>query len=164
MKSVTFDERQTLHFSIRSLIYVWKMVMAVSTFRVALLLLDLDACHHWWNYEFQIVPANSTGKGQGICQWVSLQLEVQEKVVICKMIQNPHVPNTQLKNVQREKKVIVLEWLSPRSDNPIEMLWKDLKQVLHAKKLTNITELKLLGKEEGINIPPSWSTGNIYLW
>ncbi len=35
----------------------------------------------------------------------------------------------------------VLESQSP-DFNPTEMLWKDLKQAVHMRKLTNITELK----------------------
>ncbi|KAF7654182.1 hypothetical protein LDENG_00073080 [Lucifuga dentata] len=39
--------------------------------------------------------------------------------------------------------------------NPIEMLWKDLKRAIHAKKPTNIPEFKLFCKEEWAKIPPS---------
>ncbi len=43
----------------------------------------------------------------------------------------------------KKNKVNVLEWLSQSPDfNPTEMLWKDLKQAVHMRKLTNITELK----------------------
>jgi len=33
------------------------------------------------------------------------------------------------------------------------MLWKDLKQAVHAKKPTNIPELRLFCKEEWAKIP-----------
>ncbi len=37
----------------------------------------------------------------------------------------------------------VLELLSQSPDfNPTEMLWKDVKQAVHMRKLTNITEMK----------------------
>lgn len=34
------------------------------------------ACRHWWNYEFWILPQNSTGKHQGSSLWT----EPQEKM------------------------------------------------------------------------------------
>ena len=37
--------------------------------------------------------------------------------------------------------------------NPIEMLWHDLKQAVHAPKPSNVTELKQFCKEEWANIP-----------
>ncbi|KAF7656364.1 hypothetical protein LDENG_00042530 [Lucifuga dentata] len=56
----------------------------------------------------------------------------------------------------KQKKCNVLEWPSQSPDlNPIEMLWKDLKQQFHDRKPTNIPELKLFCKEEQAKIPPS---------
>ncbi|KAF7655032.1 hypothetical protein LDENG_00061560, partial [Lucifuga dentata] len=56
----------------------------------------------------------------------------------------------------KQKKFNVLEWQSRSPDlNPIEILWKDLKWVVHAKKPTIISELKLFCKEERAKIPPS---------
>ena len=49
----------------------------------------------------------------------------------------------------KKKKCNVLEWPSQSPDlNPIEMLWKDLKRSVHARKPTNIHELKQFCKEE----------------
>ncbi len=49
----------------------------------------------------------------------------------------------------------VLEWPNQNLDlNPIEMLWHDLKQSIHARKPSNVAELKQLCKEEWDNIPP----------
>ncbi len=54
----------------------------------------------------------------------------------------------------KKNKIKVLEW--PSQDlNPIEMLWHDFKQSIHAKKKTsNVAELKQLCKEEWAKIPP----------
>ncbi len=48
-----------------------------------------------------------------------------------------------------------MEWPSQSLDlNPIEMLWHDLKQSFHARKLSNVAELKQFCKEEWAEIPP----------
>ena len=53
------------------------------------------------------------------------------------------------------KKFKVLEWPSQSPDlNPIEMLWQDLKQAVHARKPKNVTELKQFCMEEWAKIPP----------
>ena len=62
----------------------------------------------------------------------------------------------------KKKKCFVLEWPSQSPDlNPIEMLWKDLKRSVHARKPTNIHELKQFCKEEWAKIPPSRCMGLI---
>ncbi len=49
----------------------------------------------------------------------------------------------------------VLEWPSQSPDlNPIEMLWHDVKQTIHAWKPSNVAELKQFYKEEWAKIPP----------
>lgn len=49
----------------------------------------------------------------------------------------------------KPEKNYVLEWQSHSPDlNPIEMLWKDLKRAVHARKPTNITEVGQFCKEE----------------
>ncbi len=48
-----------------------------------------------------------------------------------------------------------LEWPSQSPDlNPIEMLWHDLKQAVHAQKLSNVAELQQLCQDEWAKIPP----------
>ncbi len=49
----------------------------------------------------------------------------------------------------------VLEWPNQSPDlNLIEMMWHDLKQSIHARKPSNVSELKQLCKEEWAKIPP----------
>ena len=49
----------------------------------------------------------------------------------------------------------VLEWPSQSPDlNLIEMLWRDLKKAVHARKPSNVAELKQFCKEEWDKIPP----------
>ncbi len=55
----------------------------------------------------------------------------------------------------KENKIKVLESPSQSLDlNPIEMLWHDLKHLFHARKPSNVAELKQFCKEEWAKIPP----------
>ena len=47
------------------------------------------------------------------------------------------------------EKHLGLEWLSQSPHfNPIEMLWRDLKQAVHSRVLKKLTELKTFAVEE----------------
>ncbi|KAF7655117.1 hypothetical protein LDENG_00060660 [Lucifuga dentata] len=49
----------------------------------------------------------------------------------------------------KRNKIKVLECPSQSPDlNPMEMLWQDLKQTVHARKPSNVAELKQFCKEE----------------
>ena len=57
-------------------------------------------------------------------------------------------------NGSKETKDRFLEWPSQSPDlNPIEMLWHDLKQAVHARKPSNMVELKQFYKDEWAKIP-----------
>ncbi|KAK3570216.1 hypothetical protein QTP86_016527, partial [Hemibagrus guttatus] len=55
----------------------------------------------------------------------------------------------------KKNKMKTLEWPSQSPDlNPIEMLWHDLKKVVHAPKPSNVSELQQFCKDEWAKIPP----------
>ncbi|KAK3524910.1 hypothetical protein QTP86_011512 [Hemibagrus guttatus] len=55
----------------------------------------------------------------------------------------------------KKNKMKTLEWPSQSPDlNPIEMLWHDLKKVVHARKPSNVAELQQFCKDEWAEIPP----------
>ncbi|KAK3556965.1 hypothetical protein QTP70_022309 [Hemibagrus guttatus] len=55
----------------------------------------------------------------------------------------------------KKNKMKTLEWPSQSPDlNPIEMLWHDLKKMVHARKLSNVAELQQFCKDEWVKIPP----------
>ena len=74
-------------------------------------------------------------------------------------------PKTQINlqhNYFNRKKLCLLEWPSQSPDlNPIEMLWNDLKRVVHTRHPKNISELKQFCKEEWSKIPPDRCAGLI---
>ncbi|KAK3561430.1 hypothetical protein QTP86_002543 [Hemibagrus guttatus] len=55
----------------------------------------------------------------------------------------------------KKNKMKTLEWPSQSPDlNPIEILWHDLKKVVHARKPSNVAELQQFCKDEWAKIPP----------
>ncbi|KAK3527282.1 hypothetical protein QTP86_018605 [Hemibagrus guttatus] len=55
----------------------------------------------------------------------------------------------------KKNKMKTLEWPTQSPDlNPIEMLWDDLKKVVHARKPSNVAELQQFCKDEWAKIPP----------
>ncbi|KAK3533109.1 hypothetical protein QTP70_007310 [Hemibagrus guttatus] len=55
----------------------------------------------------------------------------------------------------KKNKMKTLEWPSQSPDlNPIEMLWHDLKKVVHARKPSDVAELQQFCKDEWAKIPP----------
>ncbi|KAK3538661.1 hypothetical protein QTP86_011806 [Hemibagrus guttatus] len=60
----------------------------------------------------------------------------------------------------KKNKMKTLEWPSQSPDlNPIEMLWHDLKKVVHARKPSNVAELQQFCKDEWAKIPPQRCNG-----
>lgn len=72
-------------------------------------------------------------------------------------LQQDNDPKHTAKSVQKwlnENKVKVLQWPSQSPDlNIIEALWGDLKQAVHARRPTNLTELEKICHEEWAKIP-----------
>ena len=61
----------------------------------------------------------------------------------------------------QQKKIHLLEWPSQSSPQPVEMLWHDLKRMVHTRHPKNIVELKQFCKEEWSKIPPDRCAGLI---
>ena len=158
-----FGEKQTLHSNIRTSSQPWSTVVAVSWFGAALLARDQDC--------YAIIDGTMNS---GLYQQI---LQENIRVSVCELklnrrlvMQQDNNPKHTSKSTKKwlKKKCNVLEWPSQSPDlNPIEMLWKDLKRSVHARKPTNIHELKQFCKEEWAKIPPSrwdWWTVTENVW
>ncbi len=89
----------------------------------------------------------------------NVQLSVCDLKLKCTWVmQQENVPKHISKSTSewlKKNKIKVLEWPSQSLDlNLIEMLWRDLKQSIHARNPFNVTELKQFCKEEWAKIPP----------
>ncbi|KAK3568277.1 hypothetical protein QTP86_002767 [Hemibagrus guttatus] len=74
------------------------------------------------------------------------------------VLQQDNVPKHTSKSTSewlKKNKMKTLEWPSQSPDlNPIEMLWHDLKKVVHARKPSNVAEIQQFCKDEWAKIPP----------
>ncbi len=77
---------------------------------------------------------------------------------LCSRTMIPNTPASPHLNGSRKTKLRFYSGQSGQSPglNPIEMLWHDLKQSIHARKPSNVAELKQFCKEEWAKIPPQW--------
>ncbi|MGH0158770.1 UNVERIFIED_CONTAM: hypothetical protein FKN15_044380 [Acipenser sinensis] len=81
------------------------------------------------------------------------ELKLNQKWVM-QQDNDPKHTSRSTKEWLQKMKFHVLEWPSQSLDlNPIEMLWQDLKQAVHARKPSNVTELKQFCKEDWAKIP-----------
>ncbi len=55
---------------------------------------------------------------------------------------------------EKQKEGFGVDRVNVQTLNPIEMLWHDVKQSFHARKPSNVAELKQFCKEEWAKIPP----------
>ncbi len=63
---------------------------------------------------------------------------------LCSRTMITNTPASTYLNGSRKTKLRFFEWPSQSLDlNPIEMLWHDLKQSIHARKPSNVAELKV---------------------
>lgn len=75
----------------------------------------------------------------------------------CNMSMIQNIPVNPPRTGWKVKKLRVLEWPSQSPDlNPIEMLWGDLKQTVHARNPSNITQLKEFCFDELVELSSSW--------
>ncbi len=95
-------------------------------------------CHNWCNHEFctlsEILKENV---------WPSV---CDLKLKRTWFMQQDNDPKHTMKSTSewlKKNKIKVLEWPNQSTDlNPIKMLWHDLKQSIHARKPSNVAELK----------------------
>ncbi len=114
------------------------MVVVVSWVWPVLLHLGQDGLSSLMNNEFGIVPANSKEDVRTSVR----ELNLKRKGVM-QQDNDPKHTSHSTNEWLKKNKVNVLEWPSQSPDpNPNEMLWKKLKQAVHRRKPSNITELK----------------------
>ncbi len=107
-------------------------------------------CHNWWKHEFCTLSENPEGECPAVSLWPQAQAHLG--YAAGQWSQTHQLVHLWM---AQEKQNKVLEWPSQSLDlNPIEMLWHDLKQSIHARKHSNVAELKQFCKEEWAKIPP----------
>ncbi|KAK3528073.1 hypothetical protein QTP86_023335 [Hemibagrus guttatus] len=81
--------------------------------------------------------------------------ELQASLASVKQDNDPKHTSKSTSEWLKKNKMKTLEWPSQSPDlNPIEMLWHDLKKVVHARKPSNVAELQQFCKDERAKIPP----------
>ncbi|KAK3541742.1 hypothetical protein QTP86_002101 [Hemibagrus guttatus] len=81
--------------------------------------------------------------------------ELQASLASVKQDNDPKHTSKSTSEWLKKNKMKTLEWPSQSPDlNPIEMLWHDLKKVVHARKPSNVAELQQFCKDEWAKIPP----------
>ncbi|KAK3529469.1 hypothetical protein QTP70_031163, partial [Hemibagrus guttatus] len=81
--------------------------------------------------------------------------ELQASLASVKQDNDPKHSSKSTSEWLKKNKMKTLEWPSQSPDlNPIEMLWHDLKKVVHARKPSNVAELQQFCKDEWAKIPP----------
>ncbi len=100
---------------------------------------------HWWNHELCTIRKS----------WMRMsshQFVTSSTLGLCRPQAHQKIHHWMAQN---KNKIKFSEWPSQSPGlNPIEMLWHDLKQSIHARKPSNVTELKQFCKEECAKIPP----------
>ncbi|KAK3570654.1 hypothetical protein QTP86_024551 [Hemibagrus guttatus] len=90
--------------------------------------------------------------------------ELQASLASVKQDNDPKHTRKSTSEWLKKNKMRTLEWPSQSPDlNPIEMLWHDLKKVVHARKPSNVAELQFC-KDEWAKIPPQRCNRLIFTW
>ncbi|KAK3555338.1 hypothetical protein QTP86_014930 [Hemibagrus guttatus] len=106
------------------------------------------------NYTFNGAEADEMG------ECVKKTHEFLDKALdyLCQIFRQDNDPEHTSKSTSewlKKNKMKTVEWPSQSPDlNPIEMLWHDLKKVVHARKPSNVAELQQFCKDEWAKIPP----------
>ncbi|KAK3548405.1 hypothetical protein QTP70_012647 [Hemibagrus guttatus] len=81
--------------------------------------------------------------------------ELQASLASVKQDNDPKHTGKSTSEWLKKNKMKTSEWPSQSPDlNPIEMLWHDLKKVVHVRKPSNVAELQQFCKDEWAKIPP----------
>ncbi|KAK3543845.1 hypothetical protein QTP70_030070 [Hemibagrus guttatus] len=87
--------------------------------------------------------------------WRKSNTAFQKKNIIPTQDNDPKHTSKSTSEWLKKNKMETLEWPSQSPDlNPIEMLWHDLKKVVHARKPSNVAELQQFCKDEWAKISP----------
>ena len=148
-----FGKNQTLHSNISTSSQPWSMVVGVSWFVAALLPQDpygLSSLMKPWILDCTSKFYRSSVREQKLNRrWV---------------MQKDNDPQHTRKSTTewlKQKRFCLMEWPSQSPNfNSMEMMWQNLKRAVHARKQTNISELKKFG-EEWAKMPPSRCAGLI---
>ncbi len=97
----------------------------------------------------------------GKCQDICPRTESQEKVAHASIKRPQAHKSFYQRSVKEEQRYDKYGMAKVQTMNPIERLWTDLKQAVHRRKPTNITELKWFCTEEWAQTPASCCAGLI---
>ncbi|KAK3534597.1 hypothetical protein QTP86_016749 [Hemibagrus guttatus] len=110
------------------------------------------SCCDKWNHEFCCLPKNPKKKENVRSSVCDLKLK---RTWVLQQDNHPKHTSKSTSEWLKKNKMKTLEWPSQSPDlNPIEMLWHDLKKVVHARKPSNVAELQHFCKDEWAKIPP----------
>ncbi|KAK3574884.1 hypothetical protein QTP86_018348 [Hemibagrus guttatus] len=106
--------------------------------------LTWKTCCDKWNHEFCCLPKIlKENVRPSVCD---LKLK---RTWVLQQDNNPKHTSKSTSEWLKKNKMKTLEWPSQSPDlNPIEMLWHDLKKMVHARKLSNVAELQQFCKDE----------------
>ncbi|KAK3568377.1 hypothetical protein QTP86_005584 [Hemibagrus guttatus] len=127
----------------------WENTLWTDETKILLFGRTWKTCCDKWNHEFCCLPKNPEGECPAICD---LKLK---RTWVLQQDNDPEHTSKSTSEWLKKNKMKTLEWSSQSPDlNPIEILWHDLKKVVHARKPSNVAELQQFCKDEWAKIPP----------